>query len=270
MNAYPAPNDHCSDCGTEIEPHSGDARCPACFDKHLFSIDAGFLESYRQFGCRSRLMVAESCLRGLVLESPRPSQSAGDDDLRAVRAGDERPRGLFAAFRQRHEAPILKSFLEFKLDPQSAVDFFETVRNMSDPRALCPARPADARHGPADLPAPQQRGRIFRVASPSTTSCRTCARRPTRAKTARWRWPSWPGRSAARSSPTTRSGSKTRRQGLTPDQVALLVFDTRRRNLYVQGLTADEGAMGSVVDAIDTVTRAASNLIYAYLQTQDL
>jgi len=28
--------------------------------------------------------------------------------------------------------------------------------------------------------------------------------------------------------------------------------------------------MGNVVDAIDTVTRVASNLIYAYLQANDL
>jgi len=57
---------------------------------------------------------------------------------------------------------------------------------------------------------------------------------------------------------------------LTPDQVAMLVMDSRRRSIYVQGLTADESAMGHVVDAIDTATRAASNLIYAYLQTNDL
>ena len=58
--------------------------------------------------------------------------------------------------------------------------------------------------------------------------------------------------------------------GLTPDQVAMVVLDTKRRALYVQGLTADEGAMGRVVDAVDTATRAASNLIYAYLQSHDL
>jgi hypothetical protein len=57
---------------------------------------------------------------------------------------------------------------------------------------------------------------------------------------------------------------------ITPDQVAMLVLDSKRRSIYVQGLTAEEGAMGEVVDAIDTVTRAASNLIFAYLQVNDL
>ena len=57
---------------------------------------------------------------------------------------------------------------------------------------------------------------------------------------------------------------------LNPDEVAMLVLDSKRRSFYVQGLTADERAMGQVVDALDTVTRAASNLIFAYLQTKDL
>jgi hypothetical protein len=57
---------------------------------------------------------------------------------------------------------------------------------------------------------------------------------------------------------------------LNPDEVAMLVLDSKRRSFYVQGLTADENAMGQVVDALDTVTRAASNLIFAYLQTKNL
>ena len=46
----------------------------------------------------------------------------------------------------------------------------------------------------------------------------------------------------------------------------MLVLDSKQRAVLVQGLTADESAMGQVVDAIDTATRAASNLIYAYLE----
>jgi hypothetical protein len=57
---------------------------------------------------------------------------------------------------------------------------------------------------------------------------------------------------------------------LSPDQVALLILDNRRRAIMVQGLTADESSMGQVVAAIDTATHAASNLIYAYLQTRNL
>src|SRR5205814_10589167 len=57
---------------------------------------------------------------------------------------------------------------------------------------------------------------------------------------------------------------------LTPDQVAMMVLDSRRRTIQVQGLSAEEPVMAGIVDAIDTATRAASNLIYAYLQVNNL
>jgi hypothetical protein len=47
--------------------------------------------------------------------------------------------------------------------------------------------------------------------------------------------------------------------------VASLVLDERRRQLMVQAVSVDEHRLGEVVDAIDCMTRAASNLIYAYL-----
>ena len=59
-------------------------------------------------------------------------------------------------------------------------------------------------------------------------------------------------------------------KGLTPDQVAMLVLDSRRRSVFVHGLTAEETSMAQVVDAIDTATRASTNLIFAYLQTNNL
>ena len=56
----------------------------------------------------------------------------------------------------------------------------------------------------------------------------------------------------------------------TPDQVALLMLDGRRRSIHVQGISAEEHVMAQVVDAIDTVTRASSNLIFSYLQVNNL
>ena len=57
---------------------------------------------------------------------------------------------------------------------------------------------------------------------------------------------------------------------LTPDLVAMMVLDSRRRTIQVQGLSAEEPVMAGIVDAIDTATRAASNLIFAYLQVNNL
>mgnify|MGYP001374167208 CR=1 FL=1 len=142
MNTQPLSGDaHCSECGTVIEHQHGDEdRCPACFDKYLFEIDAAFLDNYA------------------------------------------------------------------------------TTENEGAALAL-----ADA--------ATQAAGAL--IASDAA-------------------WLNGTGR------------------GLTPDQVAMFVLDPQRRSLVVQGLTADEGAMARVVAAIDTATRASSNLLFAYLQTKNL
>jgi hypothetical protein len=270
MNAHPAPNDLCSECGAEIEPHYGDVRCPACFEKQLYEVDVGFLESYRRFGSRSRLIVAESCLRSLVVESPDHRKVLAMTIFEQYVQAMNDLVGLFAAFRLRHEAPILKTFLEFKLNPQNSVEFYETVRNLGDPQ-LCAL---------LDLPMPGmvqlQCQHLSREDAYSVSvaihhlmqDLRKATDQGEAGALALAQMAGQVGGSIIASDAKWLEDASS--HGLTPDQVALLVLDTRRRNLYVQGLTADEGAMGRVVDAVDTATRAASNLIFAYLQTQDL
>jgi hypothetical protein len=269
MTSVPAPNDLCSDCGTEIEPHYGDIRCPTCFDNHLYSIDAGFLESYRRFGCRSRLVVAESCLRSLVVESPDHRKVLAMTIFEQYVQGMSDLAGLFYAFEKRNEAPILKTFMEFRLDAPKASAFFETIRNTSDPelcgmldipmpayvRALCPhldqeeayAVAVAVHHLMQDLRKATEHGEAGALALAQMSEQVGGA---IIAPDARWL-----------------DGARSK---LNPDEVAMLVLDSKRRSFYVQGLTADENALGQVVDALDTVTRAASNLIFAYLQTKNL
>ncbi len=268
MSFYPAHSDLCSDCGTEIEPHSGEARCPACFDKYLFEVDAGFLESYRRFGCRSRLVVAESCLRSLVLESTEHRKVLAMTIFEQYVHSMSDLAGLFVAFRNRDQAPIMKTFLEFRLDASQALDFFEAIRTVSDPEILalldlphpalvsstCPHLDAEdaysvsvaIHHLLQDLRKATDQGEAGALALAQMAG--------------------QVGGAVLASDTKWLDGGGD----LTPDQVALLVLDSKRRNIYVQGLTADEGAMGSVVNAVDTATRAASNLIFAYLQTKDL
>ena len=268
MASVPAPSDLCSDCGSEVEPHYGDVRCPACFDEHLYAVDAGFLESYRRFGCRSRLVVAESCLRSLVVESPDHrkvlAMTIFEQYVQAM--GDL--AGLFYAFQKRHEAPILKTFMEFKLDAPKATAFFDTIRGMSNPelcslldlpmpayvRALCPHLDAEEayavevamHHLMLDLRKATEHGEAGALALAQMSEQVGGA---ILAPDARWL-----------------NGA----QKINPDEVAMLVLDSKRRSFYVEGLTADDSAMGQVVDALDPGTRAASNLIFAYLQTKDL
>ncbi|HEX5370685.1 MAG TPA: hypothetical protein VFY10_14850 [Dehalococcoidia bacterium] len=269
MSFYPAHSDLCSDCGTEIEPHSGEARCPACFDKYLFEVDAGFLESYRRFGCRSRLVVAESCLRSLVLESTEHRKVLAMTIFEQYVQAMSDLAGLFLAFRNRDRAPILKTFLEFRLDAAHSVDFFDAVRAVSDPEILasldlphpalvsstCPHLNAEdaysvsvaIHHLLQDLRKATDQGEAGALALSQMAGQVGGA-----VLASDTRWLDGAG------------------DDLTPDQVALLVLDSKRRNIYVQGLTTDENSMGAVVNAVDTATRAASNLIFAYLQINDL
>ena len=56
---------------------------------------------------------------------------------------------------------------------------------------------------------------------------------------------------------------------MRPDQVATLVLDERRRQLVLRAVPVDEHQLGEVVDAIDCMTRASSNMIYAFLTVAD-
>jgi hypothetical protein len=265
----PVRNDFCSDCGTQIELHHGDARCPACFDTYLREIDIGFLDSYRKFGCRSRLIVAETCLRGLALESPDHRKVLAMTIFEQYVLAMRELAGLFAAFSKRDEAPIMKTFLEFKLDPVSSTAFFDAVRSVNDRQLLAAL----------EFPLPAQVAAICPHLSAEeaysvsvaihhlTQDLRKVTDHGESGALALAQMAGQVGGAVIAADAKWLNGHST---ALNPDQVAMLVLDSRRRDLYVQGLTADENAMGQVVDAIDTATRAASNLIFTYLQTNDL
>ena len=269
MTSQPAPSDLCSDCGTAIEPHAGEARCPACFDNYLYGIDVGFLDSYRRFGARSRLIVAESCLRSLAVESPEHRKVLAMTIFEQYVLAMSDLAGMFSAFSRRHEAPILRTFLEFRLDGSTSTSFFEAVRSVSQVQ-LCAA---------LDLPLPGQ----VEAACPHLSQedaysvsiaihhldqdLRKVTDHGESGALALAQMAGQIGGAVIAADASWLNGAASR---LTPDQVAMLVLDSKHRNLYVQGLTADEGAMAQVVDAIDSATRASSNLVFAYLQTHDL
>lgn len=265
---FPAHSDFCSDCGSEMEPHPGD-RCPTCFEQHLYSIDAGFLESYRRFGCRGRLVVAESCLRSLVVESPDHRKVLAMTIFEQYVQAMSDLAGLFAAFRRRHEAPILKTFMEYRLDAAGALDFFSTVQDLSDPD-IC---------GLLELPMPAyvqslhpelNKADAYDVSVAVHHLMQDLRKVTAQGQPAALALAEIAGQvSGAVIASDTRWLQATEGE-VNPDQVAMLVLDSRRRTFYVQGLTADEGALGQVVDSVDAATRAASNLIFAYLQTHNL
>jgi hypothetical protein len=269
VNYQPVASDHCSDCGDKMEPHQGDARCPICFDRYLYDIEPGFLESYRQFGARSRLILAETCLRGLVLESPAHRKVLAMTIFEQYVGAMSDLAGLVQAFRNRELAPVVRSFLEFRLNAASALSFYEDIAKSSDAE-LCAALglPLPAY---AAATAPHLDGQDTRELAIAVHHLMLDLRKATdQGDEAALALAQFAGQMDSAIIANDAKWLNGMGADVTPDQVAMLVFDQRRRAMYVQGLTADETAMGRVVDGIDTATRAASNLIYAYLQAHDL
>jgi hypothetical protein len=265
----PILRDSCSDCGTAVEPHEGETFCVACFQQRLFQIDAGFLDNYRRFGCRSHLVLAETCLRALVLDSPEHRKMLAMTIFEQYVQATSDLAALVLAFRNRAQAPIVQSFMEFQLTPDSALRFFEGVRSLNDVELLAAL----------DLPLPgdvallcphldrKDAHQVDIALYHLLQDLRKATDQSEEAVLALAQFANQKTGAIVADNDRWLNGARSQ---LTPNQVALLVLDSRRRSIYVQGLSADENGMQSVVDAIDTVTRAASNLIFAYLQTNDL
>jgi hypothetical protein len=258
----------CEDCET-APTVAGAARCPACFDRRLYDIETGFLDSYRRFGCRSRLVVAEACLRALVLESPDHRKALAMTILEQYVNAAHDLAALYRALLDRGRAPVLRSFLDFRLDAASALAFYEGVERRSDAE-LCsalglplPARVAEACPHLNEEDAYSLTVSIYHLLS----DLRRATAQGARGALALAEMTSRMGGAVITPDAAWLNGDAST---LTPDQVAMLVLDSRRRSIHVHGISAEERSMGEVVDAIDTVTRASSNLIYAYLQTHDL
>jgi hypothetical protein len=252
-----------------MEQHAGDARCPVCYDRYLFEIEPGFLESYRKFGARSRLILAETCLRGLVVDSPEHRKVLAMTIFEQYVGAMSDLAGLFKAFGNRELAPVVRSFLEFRLDAQSALSFYENIANSSDAQ-LCAALglPLPAY---AAATAPHLDSKDTYELEVAVYHLMLDLRKATdQGDEAALALAQFAGQIDSAIIANDAKWLNSVGSDVTPDQVAMLVFDQKRRSVYVQGLTADEKQMGRVVDAIDTATRAASNLIYAYLQTHDL
>jgi hypothetical protein len=259
----------CGDCGAELAVNPWDerpARCEVCFERYLRDLDSGFLSSYAELGVTSRRTVAETCLRALVLEMPPARKVLAMTIMEQFCLASSDLIGLYHAVRNRHNEPIVRTFLGFRLDRASSEAFFGELADAHDDELL---------EG-LGLPMPDQLER--RYPGLEARDARTIAKSiaslvaDLRATAAR-------GTSAlllAELAGQVRSGAALTHQskwmpenGLRGDQVAALVLDERRRLIAVQSVPVDEDRLAEVVDAIDGMSRASSNLIYSYLTLQD-
>jgi hypothetical protein len=258
----------CGECGSALVLRDGEhaVRCASCFDGYLREIDNEFLQSYATLGVTARRTVAETCLRGLVLESPPARKILAMAIWEQFFLSSADLIGLTKSLRERNETPIVQSFLSFQLDRESAYAFFAQLGDGGDIELL----------DSLGLPSPE--AVVTRCPSLATTDARALSSaieallRDLRATAER----SSSALLLSELSGQVRGGpaltdrpSWLAEGAMRPDQVATLVLDERRRQLVLRAVPVDEHQLGEVVDAIDCMTRASSNMIYAFLTVCD-
>jgi hypothetical protein len=263
----------CDECGSApvtaaLVGRDGDTavRCASCFDGYLREIDLEFLQSYATLGVTARRTVAETCLRGLVLENAPSRKILAMAIWEQFFLSSADLIGLTKSLRERNETPIVQSFLSFQLDRESAYTFFAQLSDGGDIELL------DA----LGLPSPEavaarcptlgtQDARTLSIAIDALLrDLRTTADRSSSALLLSELSGQHLGGPALTDRPSWLAEGAMR-----PDQVATLVLDERRRQLVLRAVPVDEDQLGEVVDAIDCMTRASSNMIYGYLTVCD-
>jgi len=256
----------CRECGRTLSSHAGEtrpARCDGCFDTFLTARDVDFLSSYAELGVTSRRIIAETSLRALVMESPphRKVLAMNIMEQYVQAAGDL--IGLYGALQSRGRAPVMRALLEFKLDRDSAVAFFQEIATKSEYELL------------ASMGLPQPDDVARRCPSLSKRDVKDLAR-ALRQLTYDLRYTANQGESAAlalaQMAGESRFGAALTNQsrwldnvGLRPDQVAAIAIDGRRRTVNVTAISVDEKRLEQVLSHINAMTRASQDLIYGVL-----
>lgn len=255
----------CMDCHAVLPGGRGGAgakRCLACFHRELVDVERGFLDHYAEFGALSHRVVAENAARGVVMGSPGERKilalSIFDEFLRA--AGDL--IGLYHALKRRGERPVVQSITEFRLDPNLTCEFFLGLAALQDEELM----------GHLGLPQPERIAALFPAWDREDLKFAAVAL-----------WRAMHGLRGVTSDGTMsevnlvaalmhhRSGSPaaghtewTRDIDLLPEQVALLYVDPARRELAAERFSAGEAEVNRALVGIDAVSRATSDLAYAY------
>ncbi len=256
----------CRDCGRPLSFHAGEsepARCRECFEGFLRVRDRDFLSSYAELGVRSRRIVAETCFRALVLESPphRKVLAMNIMEQYVNAAGDL--VGLYEALKHRGLRPVMQSLMSFKLDRAAATGFFRELGTTPVPEIL------------AALGLPTPEGVTARCPSLPKKDARDLAR-ALEQMLYDLDYTSKVGETAAlalaQMAGEDRGGAALVQQsawldsvGLRGDQVAAMAIDANRRTINITAITVDEKKLEHMVSGINAMTRAAENMIYAVL-----
>jgi len=253
----------CSVCGAPLDaPHASD-RCPACYERGLRQLDADFLDNYARFGARSRQVVAEACLRSLVLGDVSDRKLLAIAIYEQFTGAATEFLGLYHALRERRDRPIVQGVLGFSLDTARAVAFFEDLESQG---------PTDLLHS-LGLPHPDQ---IASLKSDLDARERKQVREALREALADLeRVQSYREIGeraligAARGLGSTKALTERTEwlvgRQIEQSRVAALALNAESRHLEVAYLSTDEHALEGVVDGIDVMTRLTRNLIFAFV-----
>ncbi len=171
--------------------------------------------------------------------------------------------GLYHALKARAETPVMRSFLEFRLDRNTALAFFQEVAATPGPELLerlCIPQQADLRRALPSLSKSDVRD-LDRAMHQMLIDLKATA---DLGESAALALAQMAGESRAGAAMTAQSSWLDNR-GLRPDQVAAIAIDERRRTINITAISVDERKMQKVVNSIDGMTRASQNLIYAVL-----
>ena len=234
------------------------------FVNYLRALEAPFLANYAHFGARSHRVVAEALFRELVLAEPDDRKIMGmrivEEYLNA--AGDL--IGLFTALRRREEAPVIETFMAYRLDTESVLAFNAQIAGRLPEHVLrdlgLPAQ-EDVEASRDRLPPKDYQQLLAAVRSVSSG-----LQRATRADQSALLLLADGLRESTR---LTNTLDWLPDRALNRDQVALMILARKRRSFLTHALSINERQIEQFVLAAGALTQASRDLIWLYLHMQD-
>jgi hypothetical protein len=256
----------CPECGHhQLESFNDgcETGCASCFERYLRSIDADFLDNYARFGARGRQVVAEACLRALVLSDMSDRKLLAMTVYEQFVAAAADFIGLYRALLNRRTEPIVKGMLGFELATRDTLRFFSDLAG-SGPTAMLNA--VGLPHGDqvpslAVSSLDKRERQQVRAALLEALSdlCRLTEFRDVGERAL--------VNAARRLGATTLTDQTGWIAGsrLPAGQVAALALNRERRAVEINLLSTDEDTLAAVVDGIDVLTRLTRNIIFAFV-----